>query len=217
MNFKEALGHITVSIKELQEYERTLDYSVNARKNVEANFELDLAALAVLAEMAEDYEKVKAEVEEHENARSLLTELCQREKTRAEKAEVELESERAAHNLTLQQVANLDRQIDKLGAEVERFNKECLSHFRGKDGLGTCGSGCQWYPGDGNVCPMSRGGLMADLEKAEAKLAKWGPVIKAAMAPIPPDEKRYAGTRIGKAVWEQFIVRAALKCREGKP
>ena len=54
-------------------------------------------------------------------------------------------------------------------AEVERFNRECLSHFRGKDGMGTCDSGCQWYAGEGNVCPVSRQGLMADLEKAEAE------------------------------------------------
>ena len=59
---------------------------------------------------------------------------------------------------------------EKAEAELERFKAECLSHFRGRDGLGTCGDKCQWYPGDGQTCPMSRDGLMRDLEKAEAEL-----------------------------------------------
>lgn len=55
--------------------------------------------------------------------------------------------------------------------ENERFKKACLSYFRGEDGLGTCGTKCQWHPKDGTLCPMSREGLLSDLKTAKSELA----------------------------------------------
>jgi hypothetical protein len=86
-----------------------------------------------------------------------------------------------AIRVTMEQITTLQAENAALKAEVERFKAECLSHFRGKDGLGTCGDKCQWYPGDRSQCPMSRGGLLSDLEKAEAELEKARPLLESVM------------------------------------
>lgn len=43
---------------------------------------------------------------------------------------------------------------------------ECTAYFRGKDGLGTCDTECQWYVAPG-LCPCGKGTKVWDGKSEE--------------------------------------------------
>jgi len=165
----------------------------------------DLLAAATFKSALEDYEKLKAELATTNKAWDIKQKQLETARAELEKVKAEVvhwkDEARDAGERALSVVIDLEK-------------AECLTHFRGKDGMGTCDPGCQWYPGEGQVCPMSREGLMADLEKAEAELDRWRPLIEAT-------ENADGSTflSVPQNVLDDLpellsILRAALKCQE---
>jgi chromosome condensin MukBEF ATPase and DNA-binding subunit MukB len=149
--------------------------------------------------------------EENERLNTWHTTLSEAWKARAEKGEfrvkeleAEVEEHENARSLLTELCQREKTRAEKGEAELKKVKAEL------KVRVGQLENGYDELKG-------LTGKWKARAEKSEAELARWKPLIEAAMAPVPPDEKRYAGTRIGKAVWEQSILRAALKCREEKP